>query len=438
MQRLELCRHALRDAKVRTAGSVAFFVPGRIEVLGKHTDYLGGRSLLAAVERGFILVGVPLAEPEVLAIDAATGESVRFPLSTELDTAPGHWSNYVRTVARRLMRDFPGEAGGCAVAFHSNLPPAAGLSSSSALVVGTMLILASILRLDRRADYRSLLRSPHDLAEYAAAVESGAGFRSLSGDRGVGTHGGSEDHTAILCAKPGRLVCYSFSPFGWTFDVELPAGYRFAIAASGVLAEKTGAALARYNRLSSLGRRLLSLWNEGTGRADGSLAAALDSDEGAAGRLRALIATASPDHDRAALLARLDQFVAESREIVGAAATALLEGRLAEFGEIVDRSQALAATHLMNQIPETVDLARSARELGAIAASAFGAGFGGSVWALVSDSGASEFLTAWRERYRSIYPEHDRADFFLTTAGPPARRVRYARAERAYHLQELP
>jgi galactokinase len=438
VQRLEKCRHALRDAKVRTAGSVAFFVPGRIEVLGKHTDYLGGRSLLAAVERGFILVGVPLAEPELLAIDAATGESVRFPLSTELETAPGHWSNYVRTVARRLMRDFPGAPGGCAISFHSNLPPAAGLSSSSALVVGTMLILASVLRLDRRPEYGGLLPHPHDLAQYAAAVESGAGFRSLPGDRGVGTHGGSEDHTAILCAKAGRLVSYSFSPFGWNFDVELPAGYRFAIAASGVLAEKTGTALARYNRLSAVGRRLLTLWNEETGRVDASLDAALDSDAGAADRLRALIAAASPDDDRAALLARLDQFVAESREMVVAAANALAQERLAEFGEIVDRSQALATSHLMNQIPETVDLARSARELGAVAASAFGAGFGGSVWALVAEPTAYDFLAAWRDRYRASYPEHDRAEFFLTAAGPPARRVRYARAERAYYLQELP
>ena len=36
-----------------------WFVPGRIEVLGKHTDYAGGRSLLCAVERGFCVTAVP-------------------------------------------------------------------------------------------------------------------------------------------------------------------------------------------------------------------------------------------------------------------------------------------------------------------------------------------------------------------------------------------
>ncbi len=40
----------------RPRREAAFFVPGRIEVLGKHTDYAGGRSLLCAAEQGFCLV----------------------------------------------------------------------------------------------------------------------------------------------------------------------------------------------------------------------------------------------------------------------------------------------------------------------------------------------------------------------------------------------
>ena len=61
---------------------------------------------------------------------------------------------------------------------------------------------------------------------------------------------------------------------------------------------------------------------------------------------------------------------------------------MAAFGDLVDRSQQLAERRLGNQVPETIELARSARELGARAASAFGAGFGGSVWALVSRADA--------------------------------------------------
>ncbi|MGH7448520.1 MAG: galactokinase family protein, partial [Longimicrobiales bacterium] len=45
-----------------------FFVPGRIEVLGKHTDYAGGRSLLAAVHRGFVVAAAPRPDGAVQVI----------------------------------------------------------------------------------------------------------------------------------------------------------------------------------------------------------------------------------------------------------------------------------------------------------------------------------------------------------------------------------
>jgi galactokinase len=420
--RLRACRGALRAAGIVDCGDeVAFHVPGRIEVLGKHTDYLGGRSLLAAVERGFCFVGAPLEAPEVRAIDASTGEGVRFPLSGEGETEPGHWSNYVRTAARRLTRDFPGARGGCALALASDLPSAAGMSSSSALITGTLLTLLVVLHIEERADFRAAAPGVADLAEYAAAVESGAGYRSLPGDRGVGTHGGSEDHTAILCARAGELVGYSFAPLRPEGEVPLPAGYLFAVASSGVRAEKSGAAQAKYNGLSALGRQLLALWNRETGRQDPTLAAALRAEPGAADRLRA--AAAGAGDDAAALLARLDHFVAESEEIVPAAAAALASGDLAAFGALVDRSQALASSLLGTQIPETELLARSARELGAAAASAFGAGFGGSVWALVPEAGAGAFLARWRDRYSAAYPALAEAEFFLTRAASPAHRI---------------
>ena len=50
-----------------------FFVPGRIEVLGKHTDYAGGRSLLSAVERGFVAVARHRTDTVVRVIDAVRG-----------------------------------------------------------------------------------------------------------------------------------------------------------------------------------------------------------------------------------------------------------------------------------------------------------------------------------------------------------------------------
>ncbi len=90
----------------------------------------------------------------------------------------------------------------------------------------------------------------------------------------------------------------------------------------------------------------------------------------------------------------------------------------------MDRSQQAAEKLLGNQVPETIFLAASARRLGAAAASAFGAGFGGSVWALVETAGADGFLAAWADQYRAEFPQHaERSHFFITGAGPAAFRV---------------
>ena len=53
-----VARRLIDEGNVATAGAVAYYVPGRIEVFGKHTDYAGGRSVVAAAERGFCGVAV--------------------------------------------------------------------------------------------------------------------------------------------------------------------------------------------------------------------------------------------------------------------------------------------------------------------------------------------------------------------------------------------
>ena len=82
------------------------------------------------------------------------------------------------------------------------------------------------------------------------------------------------------------------------------------------------------------------------------------------------------------LLDRFDQFVEESTRLSPAAAGQLECGDARRIRRDVARSQELAERLLRNQVPETWR-SRGAREHGAVAASAFGAGFGGSVWALV-------------------------------------------------------
>lgn len=390
---------------------MAVRAPGRVELVGKHTDYAGGRSLTLAIDRAVWLVAAGRRDRSVTLLDPAGGKADRFEIAAGLDVAAPGWRRYPRTVARRLARDF-GEPAGADVAWQSDLPPAAGLSSSSALVVAVYLALAALGRLAEDAGHRRHLAAGGDLAEYLAAVESGAPWGPFAGDLGVGTLGGSEDHVAILCGRAGRVGQYRYLPVRRERSIRWPAGHRLAVAVSGVVAEKSGSARAAYNQLSRQAARAAAVWNERAGRSDPHLGAATE----AAGAERLLAALAGEP----GLADRCRHFLTESEEIVPAAGEALAAGELAAFGQQCDRSQELAETLLGNQPPETVFLARRARELGAAAASASGAGFGGSVWALVEAPRATSFLEAWAGAYAERFPRRAGAELFLARAAAPA------------------
>jgi len=402
----------------------ALFVPGRIEVLGKHTDYAGGRSLICAADRGICLVCSGRADQLVSIIDARDGERTEFTISPDLSLPAGHWSNYPITVAGRLARNFGPGLRGADIAFISDLPPAAGMSSSSSLMIAMFLAMAAVNDLDSRDEYLREIDSPQSLAGYLATVENGRSFGSLAGRRGVGTFGGSEDHTAILCGRPGELSCYSYCPVRFERAIPLPAGHVFAIAASGVVAEKTGDALEKYNRASRLASAAVAAWNAAAGRDDPDIAAAVASSPDAPDRIRTALRDARGEFTGEQLLDRFEHFHAESEQIIPAACEALAVGDLAEFARLVDLSQTQGAKLLGNQVPETVALARIARQLGARGASAFGAGFGGAVWALIPQTGAENFLKEWRAAYLDAFaPAPQTAQFFLTRPGPAALRI---------------
>jgi galactokinase len=391
-----------------SSSAEAVWVPGRIEVLGKHTDYAGGRSLVCAVEHGFAAVAAPRADSVVRVLNVAQGSEVTLALDPALPEPPDAWMRYPATVLRRVARNFPGARRGADVAFLSDLPPASGMSSSSAFMVAVFLAVSAVNRLGDDARYRGAIRSREDLAGYLATVENGQSFGPLTGDRGVGTFGGSEDHTAMLCCRAGELSQYSFCPVRHELQVPFPPGHAFVVAVSGVKAEKTGAAKDDYNRASLAVRAILDAWRAESGRPDLSLAEAID--RAGAAQVRDTIERVAIDgFEVVALLDRFDQFVEESVGIIPAASAALAVRDLARFGSLVDRSQDLAARLLRNQVPETEGLARSARELGAVAASAFGAGYGGSVWAMVRDDETDRFATLWERGYRSAFPSREPA-----------------------------
>ncbi|HYB94537.1 MAG TPA: galactokinase family protein [Vicinamibacterales bacterium] len=396
------------------------FTPGRIEIFGKHTDYAGGHSLLAAVPRGIALEARRRDDGVVRVGDVFDGQVIEVDPSTE---APAHYrglQRYVHVVAHRFFLNFPGCELGANIAIASDLPRASGLSSSSALVVGVALALIDRARLRERDEWQRHLRRIQDLAWYLGCVENGLDFPGLPGSAGVGTHGGSEDHTAILACKTDHVSLYRFVPVTPLAETRMPGDWIFVLAGSGVQADKAGSVMDRYNRASNGVRALHRIWNEHAPEPAPSLADALQRTPDAAEQLRSWL-TATPDGAFTAedLQRRLDHFIRETARAPMALA-AFRDGDRDALGRLSDASQREAAELLGNQIPQTILMARLARELGAFAASSFGAGFGGSVWAAVPATEAERFAKEWIGAYERTVPDVGPVPWTIARPGPPA------------------
>ena len=112
--------------------------------------------------------------------------------------AAGSWATYPAAVAQRLGANF-GVTRGVTLALECDLPEASGMSSSSAVICASFLALARRNGLPASPKFRQLLPRAEELCHYLGCLENGQDCGpELPGDAGVGTFGGSEDHTAIM------------------------------------------------------------------------------------------------------------------------------------------------------------------------------------------------------------------------------------------------
>jgi len=182
--------------------------------------------------------------------------------------------------------------------------------------------------------------------------------------------------------------------------------------------------MARYNAASLSTRALVAAW-QASQRAGGvpvseamTLAEALAHGPDSAGMIRQAVRRhPSRDFDGATLDRRLEHFVAEDAR-VPLALDAIARGDREAIGVLALATQEDAERLLQNQIPETSALAALALESGAFAASSFGAGFGGSVWALAPASAGDEILRIWRRQYVERYPAVQNVTGFLARPAP--------------------
>ncbi len=135
----------MKDAFAKHFGSAegvrVYRAPGRVNLIGEHTDYNLGFVLPIALDLATWVAAAPSSDGHLHAYSEAKDETWDWPVSQFGDLKPaGHWTDYVAGVAQQLIRlGMPVE--GCKLLIRSNVPDGAGLSSSAAIEVSTALAL---------------------------------------------------------------------------------------------------------------------------------------------------------------------------------------------------------------------------------------------------------------------------------------------------------
>ena len=139
-------------AKFGAAPEAVAYAPGRIEVLGNHTDYNEGYVFSAAIDRGTFFAASPAADDKVtlVALDMG-GEAYETTLGEVKKVESGAtWANYPLGTFNWLFDGEPAKAGrGFRAVFGGNIPLGAGLSSSAALEMATVLALSRIYGVEK-------------------------------------------------------------------------------------------------------------------------------------------------------------------------------------------------------------------------------------------------------------------------------------------------
>ena len=312
--------------------------PGRVNLIGEHTDYNGGLCLPFAIERGVTVTAGPAEHgDEMYAIARDLGEEDRFPLAAP---APADgWRAFVRgTVAelRAAGRALPPAR----LEIEGDLPHGSGLSSSAALE--TALCLA-LLGLTGEAESADRL----ELARLCSRVEN----------EWVGARTGLLDQLAALFCRAGHALRIDFASLELSHLPLDLGGFTLATMDSG--AERRHAESGYNERRAECARacELLGLR---------SLRQALASD----------VARLPEPLDRRV------RHVVEENGRVDEAVAALTRGDLRELGRLLDASHAsLRDLYEVSprEVERTVELMK---EGGALGARIIGGGFGGSVLGL--------------------------------------------------------
>lgn len=375
----ELYQKTYGDPPARTV-----LAPGRVELLGNHTDYNQGLVLAAAVDRATALAVAPRKDGRIALVSSAVNGRVEFPLDRIAPDPEARWADYVKGVLRELQARGVHFTGFNA-AIATDIPLGAGLASSAALTVATALAVRALhpYRLTVTGLGEPPARDPDGLLPPLTVAEKleTARLCLAAETRFVGLQCGLLDQVTCLFGKAQQAIeldCLTFA----VEPVPMPGEFALILCPSGV---QHALVDGDYNALRAE--------CEGAARALGVKS------------LRAL--------DARSLAARQDRLTPRqfecARHVVGeiqrvvAGTRALREGDLDQFGQYLLQSHESSRDLFRNSCPELdllVELARA--HPGCLGARLTGGGFGGATLNLVRAAEADAFVAhmtrAWEEQ----------------------------------------
>ncbi len=330
--------------------------PGRVNLIGDHTDYNNLPVFPMAIQRSVTIVGRTRADDlvRVANVDSAFG-GVEFKLDGKIiPGVAGAWGNYVRAGAGALTEDRGVHVGFDALV-SSDIPVAAGLSSSSALVVASGLAACCA---------NSLSLPVATMAELMTRAE-----------RFVGTQGGGMDQAVCLGGKEGAALRIDFAPLR-VQRVNVPVRWRFIVAHSLVRAEKAAAVQDEYNQRVNDCRLGLTRVSHSLRGADAPTVCDYPTALAAYGA-EALLRTAKRELS-VGLFSRFRHTVTEANR-VESATQAMREGDRTRFGKLMIASHTSLRDDFAVSVPALDNLVDIMIAAGCDGARLTGAGFGGCV-----------------------------------------------------------
>jgi galactokinase len=187
---------SLFTATYASRAEVGVSAPGRVNLIGEHTDYNGGPVLPFALPRKTVVFAA--AGPQWEAVSSRNGAPTRF---VPEDAPVGAWTDYLSGVVR-VLREMRAAPAGASIAVASSVPAGTGLSSSAALTV------AAARALSRLAG-RQLSRDAVAEVAYRAETEV------------VGVRCGRMDQTIAVEGRSGQALLFETGP-GTTEQVPFP------------------------------------------------------------------------------------------------------------------------------------------------------------------------------------------------------------------------